>query len=142
MKLILLENVANLGAKGEEVVVKEGYGRNYLIPNGLAVVLSDSRAKNVKNELVKKGEEKEQKIAKQHETAKEIEGKELVFNVKADKTKLFASIGAEEIAKKLENISAKQVILKDPIKELGEYKVKIKINEEITSDIVVKIVKE
>jgi len=140
MKLVLMQNVDKLGAKGELIEVKDGFGRNYLIPNGLAVMQSDARAKNLLNQIESHKGEKEIEDKKKREEAEKINGKVITIKGKASKSTLFASISKNEIAKEL-GIPAEHIKLDEPIKELGDHKVSIDFGGNISAQITVKVEK-
>ena len=98
MRVLLLKEVKNLGRKGEIVKVKNGYGRNYLLPLGLAKIATEKEIKK-QQEIFASQKEKEEKLKKRaEEIAKEIEGEELVFTFKkTPKGKPFGSLGEKEI---------------------------------------------
>lgn len=135
MKIILLQDVKNLGKKGEVKEVAEGYARNFLFARKLAEVATQSGVKNV--EIAKKQQiEKDQiDLQKTQELAEQLEGKAITIFAKDKDGKLFGSVQAKSIVKELEKenifISEKSVVLENPIKELGEYEVKIELDHKI-----------
>ena len=141
MKVILLQNVKNLGKAGDIKEVAEGYGRNFLLARKLAEIASESGVKKI--ETLKKAQlEKDQiDLKKTQELAEQLEGKAVTIITKAKDEKLFGSIHAKDIAKELkkENIivSEKSIILQEPIKELGEYEIKIELDHNIEAMIMV-----
>ena len=126
MKIILLQKVDNLGQKGEMKEVKDGYGLNFLIPQGFAVLPNDPRVKDLllaKKEIsVKKTKEAEEI----QELADRINGKKFVFQVKADKNgKIYGSLGPKEIAEK---IGVVEKLIKIHYKELGKYELNLELD--------------
>jgi len=138
MKVILKENIDNLGHIGDIVKVAPGYARNYLLPKGLAVEATEKNAKaleHVKRQLA-------YKKAKETESAKNLAGKleavvvELAHQVGAE-GKLFGSVTNMEIAAFLKDkgfeIDRKKVALSEPIKTEGEFSVPVKLHPEVTA---------
>ncbi len=147
MKIILLEDIKDLGKKYEIKSVSDGYARNYLLKNNLAKIATKAEAiKAKKHEEIrlKKEEEERKKIEKM---AKELEGFALEMTLKVgEKGELFESVTAQKIAEKMNEkgfeIDKKQIELKSPIKTLGEHLVKLKLQFDITSEIKVVIKEE
>lgn len=147
MKIILKENVANLGYKDDVVEVKDGYGRNYLIPQGKAVIANASALK----QLAENQKQRAHKIAKMLEDAKAaaaaLEGVSLTIGAKASTTgTIFGSVNNIQIAEALEklghNIDRKIIVIKEPVKELGKYTAKINLHKEVSVEIPFEVVAE
>lgn len=147
MKVILKENVASLGYKDDVVEVKSGYGRNYLIPQGLAVIASSAALK----QLAESQKQRAHKIAKILEDAKAaaaaIEGVKLTIPAKTSASgTIFGSVGAVQIAEALaklgHEIDRKLINLKDTIKVAGVYTATVKFHKEVEQDIEVEVVAE
>ena len=147
MEIILKEDVQNLGYKDEIVKVKDGYGRNFLIPTGKAVIASES-AKKVLAENLK---QRAHKIAKIKGTAEElaakIDGITLTIGVKASSTgTIFGSVNniivAEALTKEGFEIDRKTIIIKDAIKELGSYTAMVKLHKEVSATINLNVISE
>ena len=147
MEIILRADVQHLGKIGEVVKVKDGYARNYLLPQGLAYPATDANKKKIAYE----GE----RLVKQHaaeKSAAETEATrladvQLTFEVKVgEEEKLYGSVTAVDIQRKLEELGIKvdkrKIDLPEPIRELGEYKVGIKIHPEVRPEVRVTVVKE
>ena len=145
MEIILLENIMNLGNIGDKVVVKPGYGRNYLLKTGKALRYSKENLANVskkKDELNKKNIELKNKLK---ETAKLINKKSFKFNKESKENgELYGSIKPKEISteifKKI-NVEVKpsQIVLKTDLNKIGEYKVDINFHSEVSAQISIKI---
>ncbi len=142
MEIILKQDIAGLGYKNDLVTVKNGYGRNYLIPKGMAVIATESNKKALA-ELKKQQSYKEEKIRKEAETlAEALKGAELTIGVKASSTgKIFGSVNNIMIAnaikeqKKLD-IDRKKIVVNDEhIKETGKYKAVVKLHKDIQVEI-------
>ncbi|MHA7109818.1 50S ribosomal protein L9 [Sunxiuqinia elliptica] len=148
MEIILLQDIQNLGSKDDLVTVKDGYGRNYLIPNKMAIVATES-AKKVLAENTKQRAHKEAKLKEEALTlAEKLQGKQVVIATKTSATgKIFGSVNtiqlAEAINKKGFEIDRKQIkIAEDTIKEIGKYTAKIKLHKEVVVDFDFEVVTE
>ncbi|NPA37417.1 MAG: 50S ribosomal protein L9 [Chlorobi bacterium] len=148
MELILKEDVPNLGHKDDIVTVKDGYGRNYLIPRGYAILATET-AKKVHAENQKQRAHKLEKIKNEAlELAKKLEGVSLTIGAKASATgKIFGSVNtiqiAEALAKEGFEIDRKSIVIKeDAVKELGKYKATIKLHREVKVEIDFEVVAE
>ena len=147
MQIILLQDVKKLGKKYEVKEVKDGYARNFLIPQGLAKIATKQDLKML--EELKKREEKkvEEELKKAQELASAIDGQEIIISVKVgEKEQLFESITAQKISEKLKELDFEvknsQIELVEPIKELGEFPIKIKFEHNLEAEIRVIITKE
>jgi len=147
MDVILTENVKGLGTIGEVVKVKPGYGRNFLVPQGLAVEASEHNIKELdhhKRQLARKAA----KLSKEAADVKaRIEAVECTFVHKAsEEGKLFGSVTTKEIAEALaaKGIEAdrRKILLDQPIKDLGMHEVEIKLNAGVNATIKVKVISE
>ncbi len=147
MQVILKEDVANLGYKDDIVTVKDGYGRNYLIPTGKAVIASES-ARKVLAEDQKQRAHKLAKIKADAEAlAAKINGLTLTIGAKTSSTGvIFGSVNsiqvAEELAKQGFEIDRKIIVIKDTIKEVGTYKAVIKLHREVSAEVTLEVVAE
>ena len=148
MELILKQDISNLGEKDQIITVKNGYGRNYLIPKGYAILATPS-AKKILAENLKQRAHKEEKIKAQAiEIVKKLENKIFKVGAKTSSTgKIFGSVNtillAEAINKKGFEIDRKQItILGDTIKETGKYKAQIKFHREVKLEIDFEVVSE
>lgn len=147
MDVILTENVKGLGSIGEVVKVKPGYGRNYLVPQGLAVEASDRNIKELehhKRQLSRKAEKLSQEAA---DVKARIEAVTCAFTHKAsEEGKLFGSVTSSDIADALAaqgiEIDRRKILLDQPIKTLGEHQVDIKLNAGVNALIKVSVVSE
>lgn len=134
MKVVLLENVENLGIVGDKKNVAPGYARNYLLPKKLVAKVGSKEAKILLKNITKKRDKIKKEVRKLEKIAKEYEGKEIKFQLKASaKGKLFGSVGTADVAKKLK-ISQKQIDF-SPIKEVGKHKVKVNLGHNIKTQI-------
>ena len=140
MKVILLEDVENLGKKYEVKEVKNGHARNFLIPQKLAKAVTKQTLKWLKEqkEVVEKAAEEDLKQAQ--EVASQIDGIEVAIVVKVGpEGQLFESINNAKISEKLKEmgfeVKKSQVLLEEPIKELGEFAVKINLDHNLETEI-------
>ncbi|MCZ6568655.1 MAG: 50S ribosomal protein L9 [Deltaproteobacteria bacterium] len=145
VEVILTEDISTLGNAGEVVRVRPGYARNYLLPQGKAMLATKGRVR----ELEHKRRVIEEKIRKEiggHElVAKRLDQTELEFQVLAgEEGKLFGSITNADIAGRLGEqgikLDRRKIELSEPIKQLGEYKVTLKLHREVSTQIRVKVV--
>ena len=147
MEIILLKDVQNLGYKDDVVKVKNGYGRNYLIPQGKAILATPS-AKKVLEENLKQRAHKLAKIkADAEELAAKLNGVSLTIPAKTSATgTIFGSVNniqiADALAKKGFEIDRKIITIADNVKELGNYKAVIKLHKEVSAEINFEVVAE
>jgi len=147
MQVILLEDIANLGYKDDVVTVKNGYGRNYLIPKKKAVFASDA-AKKVIAENLRQRAHKSEKIKTDAQTlALQLEGMALTIGAKTSSTgTIFGSVTniqiADELAKKGFEIDRKIIFIKEPVKEVGSYKAVVKLHKDISIEIPFEVISE
>ena len=142
MELILKETISSLGHEGDVVTVKPGYGRNYLLPQGKAILATTANLAVLEQNRA----EIEAKVAKERAAAeaiaKKLTGLKLVIEQLAgDDERLFGSVTSADICAKLAeqsiNLDKKQIVLPDPIKTLGETKLTVKVGFAVTADITV-----
>ena len=148
MEIILLQDVARLGSKDDVITVKNGFGRNYLIPQKLAVIATES-AKKVLAENTKQRAHKEAKLKELAlGVAENLKTVQLVIGAKTSSTgKIFGSVNtimlAEAINSKGFDIDRKQIsISDDSIKEVGNYTAKIKLHREVIVELPFEVVSE
>jgi|SRR5574344_426772 large subunit ribosomal protein L9 len=147
MKIILKEDVPTLGYKDDVVTVKDGYGRNYLIPQGKAVVATESAVK-VLSENLKQRAHKLAQLKKDAEAqAAKLQGISLTIGAKVSSTgKIFGSVGAIQVAEALEKagfeVDRKIIVIKDAVKEVGNYTAILKLHREVSVDVPFEVVAE
>ena len=147
MKIILREDVETLGKAGEVVKVKDGYGRNYLIPRQLAVLVNVRNMKALDHDrrTIETRAKKTRKTAEA--TAATLSAVSLILPAKAgEEGKLFGAITSRDIAEALGKagviVDRKAIQLADPIKQVGDYKVKIRVAADVFPEISVSVVPE
>lgn len=148
MEIILKQDVENLGFKNDIVKVREGYGRNYLIPNGLAVIATDS-SKKVLSETLRQRAHKEEKLVKEaRETADKLVGVKVSVVTKAgEKGRIFGSVNNIQLSAALKEkgfeIDRKNIQIKDEnIKQLGTYQAQVRLYKNIESTISFEVIAE
>ncbi len=148
MELILLEDVEHLGSKNDLVSVKSGYGRNYLIPKGLAMVANASRKKHALEIQKQQSAKREKMLADMNALAESLKTEVITIGAKAGSSgKLFGSVTSIQIAdalKKQKNVDVdrRKITLQEEIKNLGTYKAKIQLHKEISSEITFEVVED
>jgi len=147
MKVLLNENVENLGRLGELVDVKPGYARNYLLPKGLALTPNKHNMEVMKYKKVKAEKQMELEKLSAMEQKKKIEEITLIIEKKAGETDtLFGSVTAMEIESKLAEkgieIERKKFHMEEPIKKLGDFVCKIKLVEDVEADLKIEVHRE
>ena len=147
MQVILLEDVVNLGYKDDIVTVKNGYGRNYLIPEKKAVIASESAKKVLEENLRQRAHKLEKIKANAQALANKLEGVSLTIGAKTSSSgTIFGSVTniqiADELAKKGLDVDRKLILIKEPVKEVGNYKALIKLHKDISVEIPFEVVSE
>ncbi|HDJ30434.1 50S ribosomal protein L9 [bacterium] len=140
MKVILLKDIEKLGEKYEVKEVKDGYARNFLIPRGLAKPATKRNLEWLEKQKEKEEKKAEEELKKVQEEAAAIDGQEIVFPVKVGESgQLYESITAQKISEKLKelgfNISKNQIDIKEPIKEIGEFPIKVTFKHNLEAEI-------
>jgi large subunit ribosomal protein L9 len=139
MEVILLKDVKGQGKKGDVVKVSDGYARNFLLPKGYAVQATEQGKKKLReqNAIMQRKRQAEEENAKKQ--AEKISASSVKFEVKAGENgKLFGSITGKDISEALEKqhgikVDKKKIVLPEPIKNIGEYQVEIKVYPEISA---------
>lgn len=141
MKLILQSDVKGLGKKGQIVEVSEGYARNFLIPKKLAIPATEGNLKEQRQKELAKEKRAEKEIQDAKKLAAFIEGAKINIRAKSGEAgKLFGSVTSKDIADGLKrekkvDVDKRKIELKEPIKDLGTTKVKIKLHNEVYAEI-------
>jgi len=147
MRVILLQDVENLGKKHEVKEVKNGYARNFLIPQGLAKKADPRALEWLETQKEIEAKKAEEELKKVQGLASAIDGQEVIIPVKiGEEGQLFESITSQKIFEKLKElgfeIKKTQFDLEEPIKELGEFPIKIKFEHNLEAEIKVIVTKE
>lgn len=141
MEVILLEKVANLGALGDQVRVKPGYGRNYLIPQGKATPATPENIEKFEQRRAELERQAAEALAAAQARAEKLEGFELTLTAKAgDEGKMFGSVGTSDIAEGLQaaghEVERQEVLLPEgAFRQLGEYEVQLRLHADVEAAI-------
>jgi large subunit ribosomal protein L9 len=147
MKVVLKEDVKNVGKMGQIVDVADGYARNYLVPRGLAIEANTKNIKSLEHEK-RTIQERAKKVKNSaQDLAHKISTMTLVIKANAgEEGKLFGSVTTMDIAELLKNdgieIDRKKIFLDEPIKRLGSYSVNVKLHPEILTQLNIQVVQE
>jgi len=145
MEIILREDIKGLGYKDDIVTVKGGYGRNYLIPQGLAIIASPSNKKMIE-ENIRQASHKAEKVKKDAEDiAAKLEGVVLEIPAKAGESgKIFGAVTTLQLADALKEkgfeIDRRRISLNQEVKQLGEYTAEIDLHKEVKQDVSVQVI--
>ena len=147
MEVILREDIEKLGSRGQVVKVAPGYARNFLLPKRLAVAATESNKKIVEQERQAHLRKEAKEVGEAQDLAKIMLGTAITIKQKAGEAdQLFGSVTSKDIADALNakgfNIDRRKIQLNDPIKQLGEYTVPVKLHRDVTVDISVLVAKE
>ena len=147
MKVILKEDIPKLGRMGETVQVAPGYGRNYLLPQGKAVLATTKNVKALEHERMLIQRKVDSAREEAEGLAGKIRGLTMTLSRKVvEEEKLYGSVSVTDISQALEEagieIERKLIKLDEPIKSLGEYQVSIKVHADVTAELTVQVVKE
>jgi len=147
MEIILKEDVTNIGYKGDIVKVKDGYGRNYLIPQKKAVLATESAKKMLAEDMKQRAHKLERIKNEAQELADSLKDIQLKVGAKTSSTgKIFGAVGPIQIADAFEKagfaIDRRVIVLKDQVKEIGEYTATLKLHKEVTVEIAFEVVAE
>jgi len=147
MEVILKEDVAKLGARGEVVKVAEGYGRNFLLPRKLAIEATSGNKKVIEQMKAAAVRRSAKEKAQAEELAKQFDGLSVSFQRRSgEHDQLFGSVTSSDIAEALEKksfqIDRRKVQLHEPLRTLGEFTVPVKLHKDVTAHLKVVIEKE
>jgi large subunit ribosomal protein L9 len=147
MQVILRDRIENLGNAGDVVEVKPGYGRNYLIPKGLAYEATQANVRRIEAERAAHTRRETETLNEARQRASSIEGVSLTFHARAGQEgKLFGSITSADIADKLAEqgiqIDRRQIELEEPIKALGVSSVPVRLHSQVRPEIKVWVIAE
>ena len=147
MKIILKEDIQNLGYKDDIIEVKDGYGRNYLIPQGKAIIANPSNIKQLEENQRQRAHKLAKIKADAEALAAQLSGLELTIGAKTSATgTIFGSVNSIQIAEALEklghNVDRKLIDIKEPVKEVGKYNATVRLHKEVTVEIPFEVVAE
>lgn len=147
MKVILKDNIENLGRKGDIVEIAPGYGRNYLIPKKLALEVSLSNMKMIEMEQQALKKRLEKEVSSYQELIQQLNKTTLSFVRKAgEKDIIFGSVSSSDVKEALDKvgfeIDKKKILLIEPIKRLGNFTVAIKVYHEQQAEVKIEVIKE
>jgi large subunit ribosomal protein L9 len=147
MEVILRQDVERLGSRGQVVKVAPGYARNFLLPNKIAVPATDANRKIVEQERQAHLRKEAKLHGEAEELAKLMNGVAVTISQKAgENDQLFGSVTVKDVADALAaqrfEIDRRKIQLEEPIKQLGEFKVPVRLHKDVTAEIIVKVVKE
>ncbi len=147
MKVILKQDLENLGESGDVVDVKPGYARNFLLPRGLAYEASDANLERIERERREAEERARRDYLEARRRASQLEDKVVVFNENAgEEGKLFGSVTGSDIAERLNEqggldfeVDRRTVLLEEPLKTVGVSNVEIRLHADVTVEVEVRV---
>jgi len=147
MEVILREDIERLGNRGQVVKVADGYARNFLLPKRLAVAATDANRKIVEQERQAHLRREAKQKSEAEDLSKLLTGVTVTIAQKAGESdQLFGSVTAKDVADALAQknftIDRRKVHLDEPIKQLGEFKVPVRLHKDVTAEVTVQVVKE
>jgi large subunit ribosomal protein L9 len=147
MDVILRQDVDKVGRAGDMVTVKDGFGRNFLLPRGLAYLATEGNKKRIDAERAQKGKKHAAEVSAQREIATRLEAVSLTFTMKAGEgDKLFGSVTASDVAERLKAegfaLDKRAVELEEPLRALGVYKIPVRLHAEVKPEVRVWVVRE
>ncbi len=147
MKVLLIKDTSNLGVIGDEIEVKDGYARNYLIPQRIAIESTKGAIRIIEEKKRQKRRREEKIIAECKELAGKIKDVSCTISVESgEEDKLFGSVTSEMIADNLKaegiELDKKKIVIEEPIKTLGVYNVVLKLHPEVKAELRVWVVKK
>lgn len=146
MKVLLKKDISTLGQNGTLCDVSDGYARNYLIPQGLAVLATPAVMREYERLQARRAVERAELLKKAEELVRRLKGFELTVKAKGEKKSLFGSIGAKEIVAELTkagyDVAEDAVRVNKPIRTVGEHTVQLNFAPKVKTDITVKVVLE
>ena len=148
MKVILLQDIKNVGRKEQIIEANDGYARNYLFPKKLAIEATKDNMLKLQAKKTSEANKKKAEIVANKEIAKKIEKIELTIKAKVgENSKIFGGITSKEIAEELKKqhkfeIDRKKITLKDTIKSLGRYTAEIKFGDGVNAELTINVTGE
>ena len=141
MDIILLQNLDKVGEQYDVVTVKNGYGRNFLIPKGLALIANDTNMRRLEDLRRRQAAKESKMVGTFQQMAKDLEGKVLKIVAKAGTSgKIFGSVTSIQISQAIKDqfgmdISRKKIELKEEVKNLGDYKATLNLHADVVTDL-------
>ena len=147
MDVILREDIDKLGSRGQVVQVASGYARNYLLPKRLAVAATEANKKIVEQERQSHLRKEAKQKNEAEDLGKMLHGVTVTIAQKAgENDQLFGSVTSKDVAEALEKqnftIDRRKILLDEPIKQLGEHKVNVRLHKDVTTEITVNVVRD
>lgn len=147
MEVILREDIERLGSRGQVVKVADGYARNFLLPKRLAVAATDANRKIVEQERQAHLRREAKQKGEAEDLSKLLNGVVVTIAQKAgENDQLFGSVTSKDVADALAQknftIDRRKVMMDDPIKQLGEFKIPVRLHRDVTAEVTVQVVKE
>ena len=147
MEVILREDIERLGSRGQVVKVADGYARNFLLPKRLAVAATDANRKIVEQERHAHVRREAKQKSEADDLSKLLAGVTVTIAQKAgENDQLFGSVTSKDVADALAlqkfTIDRRKVLLDEPIKQLGEFRVAVRLHRDVTAEVTVQVVKE
>ena len=147
MEVILREDIERLGNRGQVVKVADGYARNFLLPKRLAVAATDANRKIVEQERQAHLRREAKQKSEAEDLSKLLTGVTVTIAQKAgENDQLFGSVTSKDVADALAQknftIDRRKVLMDEPIKQLGEFKVPVRLHRDVTAEVTVQVVKE
>ena len=147
MKVIFIKDVKGKGNAGDIKEVSDGYAKNYLIKNNLAVPVTNTSMNRLNEEKKAKAKKEAEEIKKNEKIKKELENKTLIFKVKtSDQNKIFGSISSKQISSELSKlgyeIDKKNIALESPLSNLGAHIVKVNLHKKVVLNLKIELIKE
>lgn len=144
MQVILLQDVDNLGDEGDIVSVKNGYGRNYLIPQGIAQLATDGAVRARREEMKQQARKRAQMKEDAEEVKKQLESTEVLVLAKVgEENRIFGTVTPQQIAVKLAqegfNIDRRDITIEEDIRVIGVYTAKVRLHTDVTADLKVRV---
>ena len=147
MEIILLEDVTNLGYKDDVLKVKDGYGRNFLLPQRKAILATESAKKRLAEDMKQRAHKLERIKNEAQALADKLKDVRLTVGAKTSSTgKIFGAVGPIQLADAFEkasyNIDRKVIVLKEPVKEIGSFTATLKLHKEVSVEVPFDVVSE
>lgn len=144
MQVILLKDVDNLGDEGDIVSVKDGYGRNYLIPQGMAHLATEGAIRARREEMKQQARKRAQMKDDAEEVKRQLESTEVLVLAKVgEENRIFGTVTSQQVAVKLAqegfNIDRRDITIEEDIRVIGVYTAKVKLHSDVTADLKVRV---